>query len=78
MKEVMELLREHRTRMGKKMRIDVFLPEVLDVLKLLNNKKLHEKSLMSVSLDNIIIASSHNGLNYLNSDLCVTEKDFLR
>ena len=79
-KEVMEVLNEsgYRTRMGKKMRIDVFLPEILDLLKFLNNRKIYEKSFMSVSLESVIIASRHNGLDYLNGDLCVTENMFLR
>ena len=75
---MLELLREYKTRMGKKMRIDVFVPEILDVLKLLNNQKLHTKAFLSVSTDNMISASKYNGLDYLNGDLCVFETMFLR
>ena len=64
--------------MGKKMRIDVYVTEIVDVLKLLNNKKLYEKSFMKVSLDSIISTRSYNGVEYLNGDHCVTENLFLR
>ena len=77
-KEVLELLRDNKTRMGKKMRIDVFLPEILDVLKLLNNHKLYNKAFLTVSRDSMISASKYNGLDYLNGDLCVFENMFLR
>ena len=77
-KEVMELLSEYRTRIRKKMKIEVILPEIVDVLKLLNNQELYEKSSVSVSQDSIISTRSHNGLDHLNGDLCVTENVFLR
>ena len=64
--------------MGKKMKIDVFLTDLVDVLKLLNNKKLYEKSFLSVSRDNLISIRSYNGVDYLNGDHCVTENMFLR
>ena len=77
-KEVMEQLIGYRTRMGKKMKIEVFATEIVDVLKLLNNRKIYEKSFMSVSKDSIIAARSYNGVDYLNGDHCVTENMFLR
>ena len=77
-KEVKEQLRNYRTKMGKKMKIDVFLTDLVDVLKLLNNKKLYEKSFLSVSRDNLISIRSYNGVDYLNGDHCVTENMFLR
>ena len=77
-KAVLEQLSNYRTRMGKKMRIDVFLTDIVDVLKLLTKKKLYEKSFMSISLDNVIAATSYNGVDYLNGDHCVTENMFLR
>ena len=77
-KELMEQLSGYRTRMGKKMKIEVFLTEIVDVLKLLNNKKIYEKSFMTVSQDSIIATRSQNGVDYLNGDHCLTENMFLR
>ena len=74
----MEQLSGYRTRMGKKMKIEVFLTEIVDVLKLLNNKKIYEKSFMTVSQDSIIATRSQNGVDYLNGDHCLTENMFLR
>lgn len=77
-KEVRALLRDYKTKMGKKMKIEVFHTEILDVLKLLSNQQLYEKSFLVVSQDNIISTRSYNGLDYLNGDHCVKEKMFLR
>ena len=57
---------------------NVFVPNLLETFKLITNKKLLEKSIVIFSTDNVIWRSSYNGLDYLNGDLSVAEKMFLR
>ena len=52
--------------------------DLVQMIKIVSNKELNEKTAVRISSDNIIFRGSHNGLDYFNGDLCVREKEFLR
>ena len=76
-REVFSLLKDCEVRV-KQERYEVRVSQLSRVIEIIANRDIYEKAAITISLDSMIYRDSHKGIDYLNREPCVTEKQFLR
>ena len=62
----------------KQGRYEVRVSHLSRVIEIIANRDIYEKAAIAISSDNLIYRDSYKGIDYLNREPCVTEKQFLR